>query len=441
MTITALRHRDRVQRVFYRTFRALRHRNYRLWFTGQSISLIGTWMQSVAQQVLVYRLTGSAAALGMVNFVALIPLVPFSLWGGAVADRLPKRQVVLIAQIVMMVQAFILAGLTWSGWIRIGYVYVLAFILGAANAVDMPARQAMTVELVEGKEDLTNAIGLNSAMFNLARAVGPALAGGLVATTGEATAFLINGLTFVAVIASLLAMRDLPIPEADPSGAQDGKYLWQGLRFALGQEVPRLLIALVALSALLSMPYTTLMPVFAQRILLESARPIIAAMCEGPLDAFSCRAPEALPLGLLLTAVGVGAVLAALTVSSFPARTRRGMWLTLGSLGFPSALIAFSFSRSFVLSLSLMFLVGWFFVLQNALANTLLQLHTPDAFRGRVMAVYSMTVQGMMRLGGLQAGLMADRVGAPAAIGIGALVSLLFSGLVALYRPTLRQLR
>lgn len=430
-----------MQRVFYRTFRALRHRNYRLWFAGQSISLIGTWMQSVAQQVLVYRLTGSAAALGMVNFVALIPLVPFSLWGGAVADRWPKRQVVLMAQIVMMVQAFILAGLTWSGWVRIGHVYVLAFILGAANAVDMPARQAMTVELVEGKEDLTNAIGLNSAMFNLARAVGPALAGGLVATTGEAAAFLINALTFVAVIASLLAMRNLPFPEADPSGMRDGAYLWQGLRFALGQEVPRLLIAIVALSALLSMPYTTLMPVFAQRVLWESARPVVAALCEGPLNAFSCRAPEALPLGLLLTAVGVGAVLAALTVSSFPARTRRGVWLTLGSLGFPGMLIAFALSRSFLLSLGLMFLAGWFFVLQNALANTLLQLHTPDAYRGRVMAVYSMTVQGMMRLGGLQAGLMADRVGAPAAIGIGALVSLLFSGLVALYRPTLRRLR
>jgi len=390
-----------MQRVFYRTFRALRHRNYRLWFAGQSISLIGTWMQSVAQQVLVYRLTGSAAALGMVNFVALIPLVPFSLWGGAVADRWPKRQVVLMAQIVMMVQAFILAGLTWSGWVRIGHVYVLAFILGAANAVDMPARQAMTVELVEGKEDLTNAIGLNSAMFNLARAVGPALAGGLVATTGEAAAFLINALTFVAVIASLLAMRNLPFPEADPSGMRDGAYLWQGLRFALGQEVPRLLIAIVALSALLSMPYTTLMPVFAQRVLWESARPVVAALCEGPLNAFSCRAPEALPLGLLLTAVGVGAVLAALTVSSFPARTRRGVWLTLGSLGFPGMLIAFALSRSFLLSLGLMFLAGWFFVLQNALANTLLQLHTPDAYRGRVMAVYSMTVQGMMRLGGL----------------------------------------
>ncbi|WP_299025299.1 MFS transporter [uncultured Thermanaerothrix sp.] len=423
-----------------RTFRALHHRNYRLWFVGQSVSLIGTWMQSVAQQVLVYRLTGSATALGMVNFMALIPLVPFSFWGGAVADRWPKRRVVLMAQVVMMIQAFALAGLTWSGQVRIGHVYALAFILGAANAVDMPARQAMTVELVEGKEDLTNAIGLNSAMFNLARAVGPALAGGVVATAGEAVAFFINALTFLAVIASLLAMRNLSHHHVDPTDGQDGTYLWQGLRFALGQEIPRLLIALVALSALLSMPYSTLMPVFAQDILLNDARPVVAALCEGPLEAFSCRAPEALPLGLLLTAVGVGAVLAALTVSSFPSRTRHGAWLTLGSLGFPATLIAFSFSRSFLLSLGLMFLVGWFFVLQNALANTLLQLHTPDAFRGRVMAVYSMTVQGMMRIGGLQAGLMADWLGAPLAIGGGAFVSLIFSGLVAFRRPTLRSL-
>lgn len=440
MSITALQGRKYLRWFLNRTFRALRHRNYRLWFVGQSISLIGTWMQAVAQQVLVYRLTGSAAALGMVNFVALISLVPFSLWGGAVADRLPKRQVVLMAQVVMMVQAFVLAGLTWSGQVRIGHIYVLAFILGAASAVDMPARQAMTVELVEGKEDLTNAIGLNSAMFNLARAVGPAVAGGLVATVGEAVAFFINALTFLAVIASLLAMRNLPYVYNGSIETRDGAYLWQGLRFALGQEIPRLLVALVALSALLSMPYSTLMPVFAQDILLKSARPVVAALCEGPLEVFSCRAPEALPLGLLLTAVGVGAVLAALTVSSFSSRTRRGAWLTLGSLGFPATLIAFAFSRSFLLSLGLMFLVGWFFVLQNALANTLLQLHTPDAFRGRVMAVYTMTVQGMMRLGGLQAGLMADWLGAPLAIGLGALVSLIFSALVAFRRPVLRSL-
>jgi len=441
MTVTASSLPARAGRLLGRTFRALRHRNYRLWFVGQSISLIGTWMQTVAQQVLVYRLTGSATALGLVNLMALLPLVPFSLWGGAVADRLPKRSVVLGAQGVMMVQAFLLAFLTWSGHIRIVHVYLLAFILGAANAVDMPARQAMIVELVEGKDDLTNAIGLNSAMFNMARAVGPAIAGTLVATTGEATAFFINALTFLAVIASLLAMRDLPRFGDSEESVRGGAYLWQGLRFALQQPVARLLIALVALSAFLSMPYTTLMPVFAQDILYASARPFIARLCDGPRAVFSCRAPEALPLGLLLTAVGIGAVLAALFVASLPSQTRRGWWLTLGSIGFPAGLILFAFSRSFLLSLGLMFLVGFFFVLQNALANTLLQIHTPDAYRGRVMAVYSMTTQGMMRLGGLQAGIMADYWGAPLAIGLGAGISLAFSLVLTYARPTLRRLR
>jgi MFS family permease len=155
------------------TFRALSHRNYLLWFIGQGISLIGTWMQTMAQQVLVYRLTGSAASLGIISFIALIPLIPLSLWGGSITDRFPRRKIILATQAVMLVQAFLLAGLTWSGTVQIWHVYLLAFFLGAANAVDLPARQAFTVDMVEGKEDLTSAIGMNSAMFNGARAIGP----------------------------------------------------------------------------------------------------------------------------------------------------------------------------------------------------------------------------------------------------------------------------
>ncbi|MGC8780611.1 MAG: MFS transporter, partial [Anaerolineae bacterium] len=179
------------------TFRALRHRNYRLWFFGQGISLIGTWMQTMAQQLLVYRLSGSAAALGMINFMGLIPLLPLALWGGSLSDRLPKRAVILGTQTGMLIQALLLAGLTLSGAVRVWHVYALAFFLGALQAVDMPARQAFTVDMVEGKEDLTNAIGLNSALFNGARALGPALSGLVVAATGEGLAFLINALTFV----------------------------------------------------------------------------------------------------------------------------------------------------------------------------------------------------------------------------------------------------
>ncbi|OGN98825.1 MAG: hypothetical protein A2Z71_04075 [Chloroflexi bacterium RBG_13_50_21] len=172
------------------TFRAFSHRNYLLWFVGQGISLIGTWMQTMAQQVLVYRLTGSAASLGLISFIGLIPIIPLSLWGGSITDRFPKRTILLITQGVMLVQAFLLAVLTWIGTVQIGHVYVLAFVLGAAIAIDLPARQAFTVDLIEGKDDLISAIGLNSAMFNGARAIGPALAGILIATTGEANTLL-----------------------------------------------------------------------------------------------------------------------------------------------------------------------------------------------------------------------------------------------------------
>src|SRR4030043_44955 len=194
------------------TFRALSHRNYLLWFIGQGISLIGTWMQTMAQQVLVYRLTGSAASLGIISFIGLIPVIPLSLWGGSITDRFPRRTILLITQTIMLVQAFLLAALTWSGTVQIWHVYLLAFILGAATAVDLPARQAFTVDMIEGKDDLTSAIGLNSAMFNGARAIGPALAGILVATTGEGNAFFFNGLTFMAVIFSLLLMGNFTEP-------------------------------------------------------------------------------------------------------------------------------------------------------------------------------------------------------------------------------------
>ena len=263
------------------TFRALRHRNYRLWFVGQGVSLIGTWMQTMAQQVLVYRLTGSAAALGMVNFIAMIPLVPLALWGGSISDRFPKRTVILITQTIMLVQAFVLAALTWTGIVQVWHVYVMAFLLGAAKAVDMPARQAFTVDMVEGKEDLTNAIGLNSAMFNGARAIGPALAGLAVAATGEGTAFFLNGLSFVAVIVCLLMMRNLPQSSRPRKDAALTSHMIEGVRFVLKQQAILVLISLIAVSAFLSMPYNTLMPVFADDVLQDSAQPVVTLLCGG----------------------------------------------------------------------------------------------------------------------------------------------------------------
>ena len=422
-------------------FRSLRYRNYRLWFFGQGLSLIGTWMQTMAQQVLVYSLTGSAAALGIVASIGLIPLVPLALWGGSIADRASKRFIILAAQIVMMVQAFILAALTWNGAVQVWHVYVLAFVLAAAQAVDLPARQAFTVEMVEGKEDLTNAIALNSAMFNGARALGPALAGVTVAAVGEGMAFFINGLSFVAVIVSLLLMRHLPAPSGQRGHTSLANHLAEGLRFIIGQRTILVLISMVAVSAFLSMPYSTLMPVFAANILQNSAQPVVHALCDGSRPLLRCQAPEALPLGLLLTTVGLGAVIGALAVASLSERARRGWWLTAGNLIFPLLLIGFAVSRSFVVSLALLFGVGVAFVMQNALANTLLQLITPDDVRGRVMSIYSLTFQGFMRLGGLQAGLMADAIGAAAAVGAGAVVSLAYGLFVAVRFPKVREMR
>src|SRR5512143_2474329 len=192
------------------TFRALRHRNYQLWFFGQGVSLIGTWMQTMAQQVLVYRLTGSAIALGIVSFMGVVPLVPFALWGGSLSDRIPKRRLLLITQSLMLLQAIVLGLLTWTGLVQIWHVYTMAFLLGAFKAVDIPARQSFVVEMVEGREDLTSAIGLNSAIHNSARTLGPSIAGLVIATRGEAAAFMLNSFSFLAVIASLLLMRNLP---------------------------------------------------------------------------------------------------------------------------------------------------------------------------------------------------------------------------------------
>lgn len=422
------------------TFRALRHRNYRLWFMGQGLSLVGTWMQTMAQQVLVYRLTGSAAALGIISSIGLIPLVPLALWGGSIADRAPKRLIILIAQIIMMVQAFILAALTWSGKVQVWHVYVLALLLAAAQAVDLPARQALTVELVEGKEDLVNAIGLNSAMFNGARALGPALAGTLVAALGEGPAFLLNGLSFVAVIISLLMMRNLPAPAGMRRHASLAGHMAEGMRFILGQRAIMVLISMVAVSAFLSMPYSTLMPVFATKVLGGSAQPVVHFLCDGADPLMRCRTPEALPLGLLLTTVGIGALVGSLAVASLPERVRHGRWLTAGNLAFPALLIGFAVSRSFLASLLLLFGVGVSFVMQNSLANTLLQLVTPDAVRGRVMSLYTLTFQGAMRMGGLQAGLVADSIGAPLAVVIGAVVSLAYGLFVAVRYPGVREM-
>jgi MFS family permease len=398
-------------------------------------------MQSMAQQVLVYRLTGSAVSLGIVNLMTFLPLLPFSFWGGSLADRVSKRKILIITQALMLVQALILTALTWTSAVRVWHIYLMAFLLGIFKAVDMPSRQSFVVEMVEGKEDLTSAIGLNSAINNGARTLGPAIAGVVVATLGEAVAFFLNGLSFLAVIASLLLMRNLPQSiRPKQSNPPVITHMLEGIRYVLNQQVLLVLMSLVAVTSFLSRPYQTLLPVFANEMLKGSAQSVVSFLCYGDPHILTCLEPEALPLGLLYSAVGIGAVTGAILVASLPEHSRRGRLLTLGNLGLPVLLLAFVNSKIFIVSLFLLVLVGMGQVFQNALANTLLQITAPDELRGRVMSQYSLVSQGMHQLGGLQAGFVADWIGAPLSVGIGAALSLIYGIFVFFRFPQVREM-
>lgn len=397
-----------------RVLRALRHRNYRLFLGGQLISLIGSWMQTVAQSWLVYRLTGSSMLLGLVGFAGQIPVFILSPAGGAVADRANRQRVVIAAQAVMMVLALLLAGLTLAGVVRLWHIFVLAVLLGVANAFDIPARQAFLVEMV-GKTDLMNAIALNSSMFNGARIVGPAVAGVLVAAIGEGWCFFANGISYVAVIAGLLMMRlePRPAPASRKSPLAD---VVEGFLFVIRTGPVHALLILLGVMSLAAMPYVVLMPIFADRVLNG-----------GPQG-----------LGLLLTASGVGALAGALLVAARHGVKGLGKWVAAASAGFGVSLILFGLSRSFWLSALLLLPVGFSLMVQMASSNTLIQTMVPDELRGRVMSVYSMMFIGMAPFGALLAGALAERIGAPATVMAGGTVSLLGAIVFRLRWPALR---
>lgn len=398
------------------TFRALRHRNFRLWFYGQLTSLVGTWMQTIAQNWLVYQLTGSARDLGLVNFVGAIPLVPLTLYAGAIADRFSKRRIIFLMQAAMMVLAFILAALCWTGVVRVWHVLVLAFLLGAAQALDTPARQAFVIELV-GKEDLSNAIALNSGIFHGARVIGPAVAGILVAFVGISGTFFLNGVSFLAVLGGLFLM-DAALIRRTGEGGKEKVDLLGGVRHIGSERAPKAIILLISLSALLAMPYHVLVPIFAKEILGGGAG----------------------TYGVLMSAAGAGALLGSLYSASGWAVRRKGAAITAGSLSFPVLLFAFSFSRSYALSVALLVAIGFFFVLQNAPANSLLQTIVPDHLRGRVLAIYVSLFLGMMRLGSLLIGLLAAATSVTTALAAAAVASLAASmGVYAKY-PELRKM-
>ncbi len=376
-------------------FRSLHYRNYRLFFAGQSISLIGTWIQRIAMPWLVYHLTGSAFLLGLVGFAGQIPTFLLAPFAGVLTDRWNRYYILVVTQILSMVQALLLAFLYFIGSIEVWHVIVLNVFLGLVNAFDMPARHSFIVEMVEKKEDLGNAIALNSSMVNSARLLGPAIAGILIAYAGEGTCFLINGLSYIFVVTCLLQMNVAP-EKKDRQSTHIFTELKEGFLYTFGLAPLRYVILLLALVSLMGTPYTVLMPVFAKEIL------------HGGSHTF----------GFLMGASGLGALMGAVYLAS--RKSVLGLWkiIPLSAAIFGFGLIAFSLSRIFILSLLLMVAIGLGMITQMASSNTILQTIADDDKRGRVMSFYSMAFMGTAPFGSILAGWLADLIGAPNTIAI-----------------------
>ncbi len=397
--------------------RALRHRNYRLFFAGQSLSLVGTWLTRVATGWLVYRLTDSPALLGVVGFASLAPTFLLTPLAGVLVDRWDRRRLLVITQVLSMAQSLVLAVLALSGLIAVWQIIALSLFQGCVNAFDMPARQAFLVEMVEDRADLSNAIALNSSMFNGARLIGPSLAGFLIATMGEGVCFLVDGVSYLAVIASLLAMTLKPRrTQLQPSPVLRG--LVEGFRFAFGFTPIRAILLLTALTGFFGMPYTVLMPVFARDVL----------------------GGDAHSFGFLMSMVGLGALSGALYLASRRSVRGLGSLIPLSATLFGLGLIGFSVSRSEMLSYPLLFAAGFGMMVQTAAGNTILQTLVDDDKRGRVMSFYGTAFLGMTPFGALLAGALADRFGAPATILLDGLVMLAGAALFAAYLPRIRVL-
>jgi MFS family permease len=370
-------------------FRAMQHRNFQLFIAGQLISLIGTWMQTTAQLWLVYELTGSAALLGVFGFASQVPMLFLSSIGGYVGDRYDRHRGVIATQTVSMILAFVLAGLTLTKSINEWELIVIAFLVGIVNAFDVPIRQAFLVQMV-GKEDLPNAIALNSSIFNGARVVGPAIAGFAIAWVGEGWCFFLNGLSFVAVIVALLMMR-IERREIKPNTDSPLKSFVQGFRFAMSDMPMRSTLLLLSVLSLFGLQYSVFMPIYAQDILKGNAR----------------------TLGFLMSSAGIGAVMGAL---HFAARTHyKGLarWIAATSTTCAVCLILFSQAKTFWLCIAVLFVVGFAATSQMAATNTLIQNRVPDELRSRVMAVYATMFMGVQPIGALIAGGVAKRIGAP----------------------------
>ena len=380
------------------TFAALKHRNFRLFFFGQLISLTGTWMQNTAQSWLVYQLTGSKLLLGVVAAVGSAPLLLFSTWGGSLADRHPKRTILLFTQSGMMVLAFIFAALVWSGRVQAWHILVLAALGGLAMGFDMPARQAFVVEMTS-REDLMNAVSLNSSIVNGARVVGPAVAGFTMAAVGMAACFLLNGVSFIAVIAGLWLMR---LPEFVPPQKPDStwQHALEGFSYVAKHRRVRTLLLLFTVVGVFGWSYSVLMPAFAKDVLGVGDR----------------------QYGVLLSANGLGALCGALGVATFGHRVHRRL-LIFGGLGvFSAMLFLLAITRSYGLALVWLAVAGWGMLLYFSTTSTLIQTSVADQMRGRVMGIWALIFGGMMPVGGLEAGILSHWLGVPWTVAIGAVV-------------------
>ncbi len=380
-----------------RLTRALHHRNYRLFFGGQSVSLVGTWITRVATSWLVYRLTGSELLLGLAGFCGQIPTLLLAPVSGVLIDRWPRHRILVITQVLSMAQSFVLAGLTFAGVIRVWHILVLQLVQGIINAFDTPARQTFVVEMVEDRADLSNAIALNSSMVNGSRIIGPSIGGAIIAAVGEAWCFAIDGVSYIFVIASLLAMRIKESSHVRVPGTDVLAELRSGFEYVARSVPIRTALLLLAIVSAMGMPYTVLMPVIAVHVLHGNAS----------------------TLGLLMTATGVGALAGTAYLAWRTSVVGLGRVIMVATMVFGGGLVAFAASRTLWLSLVLLPVVGAGFIVQMAGTNTVLQTIVEDRFRGRVMAFYTMAFLGTAPIGSLIAGALAERLGAPETIALG----------------------
>jgi MFS family permease len=401
----------------YRTFRAFKHRNYRLYYTGQIISLTGTWMQSVAQGWFVLQITDSKVALGTVTMLQFLPITIFVLFAGVIADRVPKRNFLFLTQGIAMAQAFVLAALVWTGNVQLWHIYVLALVLGMANAFEQPTRQALAIELV-GKDDLINAVALNAGMFNMARLIGPAIGGFLIAGVGVKVVFLINGLSFVPTIAALMLMRTAEMQVSNRPAGERGNpiaELREGLSYAFRTPSVMLIVILIAIVGTFGYNFLVITPLIDKYVLHQGA----------------------IGLGFLTASLAAGAVISALLLASGRSATKRTLFI--GGAAFALLLMAVAISQSYAVTLVLLLFVGIANTAFHATANTSMQLATPDRLRGRVMGIYMLLFAGSTPIGGYLTGQMAEHLGVQMAVGINAGLSMVGVALGFLYYMTHRK--